>query len=412
MHDVAALLNIEQWPPSPDWLFWVALALIGGALLGEAVFRWLGLPRIAGYSAVGMAVAAAGLGLSDGQLKGTTRLVVDLALALLLFELGSRVSLRWLRANPALLWTSALESVASFAAISGVLRFLDFDLNFALACAALTVSASGAVVGRVATELKSAGQVTERMIVFAALSTLYAVLALKLITGWIHVDLRGDWILGIAQPLYTLTGSLLLAALLFLAVAGVMRRFELRDENTVLLLLGLILLALTAARMLGLSTLLVPLLAGVMLRNASDRPCIWPRHFGTAGGVLVLMLFVVLGSSWSIAAVAAGAFAALALLAARWLAKAVVMIAMARLGGIHERQGLALALALTPISATTLVLLADLQATHPDLAHRLSPVVLSAIAAMAIIGPITVQWGLRLGGEHQRPEEPSTKERP
>lgn len=411
MPDITALLPIDQWPPIPDALFWASLTLVAGALLGEAVFRWLGLPRIVGYSAAGMAVTAAGLGLDGTPLQGNFRLVFDLALALLLFELGSRVSLRWLRANPALLWTSAAESIVSFAAIFGALHWLGFTTNLALACAALTVSASGAVLGRVASELKSAGQVTERMIVLSALNTLYAVLVLKLFIGWLHMDERGDWVQGISQPLYTFAGSVLLAIVLARAVAWVMRRFELRDENTVLLLLGLILLALTGVRVLGLSTLLVPLLAGVMLRNASDRPCIWPRHFGTAGGVLVLLLFVVLGSAWSMQTIAAGIVAALALLAARAVAKALVLVVGARVSGIDMRQGLALALAMTPVSATTLVLLADLQSTHPEFASQLAPVVLAAVAVMALLGPIAVQWGLRLAGEYHALKRPTSRER-
>ena len=401
MPDIAAYLHFDRWPPQPDLLFWLALTLVAGALLGGLVFRGLGLPRIVGYSAAGMVLALFGLGLKNGELMGTDRLIVDLALALLLFELGSRVSLRWLRVNPALLITSAAESLLSFWAIFGLLRWFNFEPTAAAAGAALLGVAAGAVIGRVATEFKSAGQVSERMIVLGALNTLYAVLLLKLVIGWLHVDQRSDWVQGIAQPLYTFVGSVLVAGLLALAVRSVLRRFELKDENSVLLLLGLVLLALTAARLLALSTLLVPLLAGVLLRNVSERPCIWPRHFGTAGGVLVLMLFVIVGASWSVPALLSGALVALALLGARWLSQAVVLVGMARLSGIEARQGLALALALTPVSATSLVLLADLQAAHPAIAGQLAPVVLSAIALMALLGPVLVQGGLRLAGEHR-----------
>ena len=411
MAEIAAALQIAQWPPVPDLLFWVSVTLIGGALLGETAFRWLRLPRIVGYSAAGMAVAAAGFGVVDGRLPGNARLVVDLALALLLFELGSRVSLRWLRANPALLWTSVAESLVSFAAIFSALTWLGLERNVALACAAITACASGEVIGRVATELKSAGQVTERMVVLAALNTLFSVLMLKLIIGWVHLDQRGDWVHGLAQPLYTFGGSVLLALLLAHAVRWVIRGFELRDENSVLLLLGLILLALTAARLLSLSTLLVPLLAGVLLRNASQRPCIWPRHFGTAGGVLVLILFVVLGSTWSVGTLAISAVAALALLAARIAARTLVLVATARIGGLDMRQGLALGMALTPLSATTLVLLADLRVTHPDTASQIAPVVLAAIAIMALAGPVIVQWGLRLTGDYRPQPVTVTQER-
>ena len=68
---------------------------------------------------------------------------------------------------------------------------------------------------------------------------------------------------------------------------------------------------------------------------------------------------------------------------------------------------------LMPVSATTLVLLADLRATHPEFADRLAPVMLTAIAVMALIGPIVVEWGLRLAGEHHpRRPRPGAQERP
>jgi len=399
MSELAAFLHLPRWPVQPDLLFWFALTLVGGALLGGAAFRGLGLARIVGYSAAGMVLAALGLGLGDGQLNGTDRLIVDLAMALLLFELGSRVSLRWLRVNPALLLTSAAESLLTFWGLFAVLRAFGIPPPVAVAGAAVLGAAAATVIGRVAAEFRSAGQVSERMIVLSALNTLYAVLLLKMVTGWLYVDQRSDWLQGLAQPAYTFVGSVLVAALLAQAVGWLVRRFDLKDENSVLLLLGLVLLALTAARLLALSTLLVPLLAGVLLRNASERPCIWPRHFGTAGGVLVLMLFVIVGAAWSTPMLVAGAVLALAVLGARFASKALVLVGMARLSGIEARQGLALALAMTPVSATSLVLLAELRLHHPLIADELTPMVLTAIAVMALLGPVLVQAGLRMAGE-------------
>ncbi len=403
MQSLAAYFHFAQWPPRPDLLFWIAVVLLAGALLGDLAQRLLGLPRIVGYSAAGMLVAILGnSGLGDGQLRGTDRLIVDLALALLLFELGSRVSLRWLRANQSLLLTSMLESLFGFWAIFATLSYFGFAPRTALAGSALLGVSAAAVIGRVATELKTGGQVTERMLVLSALNTLYAVLLLKLVIGWLHIDQRGDWIQGVAQPLYTFAGSVGVAALLAWAVSKVLRRFDLKDENSVLLLLGLVLLALTAARLLALSTLLVPLLAGVLLRNASDRPCIWPRHFGTAGGVLVLMLFVIAGAAWSLSALAGGLVLAAAALLARAVVRTAVLAGMAHFSHISLRQGLGLALTTMPISATSLVLLADLRLSHPDIAQDLTPIVLSAIALMALPGPALVQAGLWIAGEYRR----------
>lgn len=397
--DLVAYLQITPWPLQPGVVFWSALVLVAGGSLGELVFRKAGLPRIVGYSAVGMAIAVTGYGAGAYYLGGVVRVIVDLALGLLLFELGSRVSLRWLRANPALLCTSLAEALFSFLAVFVSLRWMGLSLNVALTCATLTMATSAAVIGRVASELHSAGQVTERMVIMTALNTLFAVLLHKLILAWLHLDRVGDWTLAITQPLYTFGGSFLVAALLCGLVSWIARRLDLRDENSVLLLLGLIMLALTTARMFKLSTLLVPLLAGVMLRNTSDRPWVWSRHFGTAGGVLVLMLFVIVGASWSVQSLVVGGVAAVVLLLARTLVKGLVVTAGARWSGISLRQSLALTLALTPISGTALVLLAELQLSHPIFAMQVAPIVFSAIAIMELLGPIVVQWALRISGE-------------
>lgn len=397
--DLVAYLQITPWPLQPGVVFWSALVLVAGGSLGELVFRKAGLPRIVGYSAVGMAIAVTGYGAGAYYLGGVVRVIVDLALGLLLFELGSRVSLRWLRANPALLCTSLAEALFSFLAVFVSLRWMGLSLNVALTCATLTMATSAAVIGRVASELHSAGQVTERMVIMTALNTLFAVLLHKLILAWLHLDRVGDWALAITQPLYTFGGSFLVAALLCGLVSWIARRLDLRDENSVLLLLGLIMLALTTARMFKLSTLLVPLLAGVMLRNTSDRPWVWSRHFGTAGGVLVLMLFVIVGASWSVQSLVAGGAVAVVLLLVRTVAKGLVVTAGARWSGISLRQSLALTLALTPISGTALVLLAELQLSHPIFAMQVAPIVFSAIAIMELLGPIVVQWALRVSGE-------------
>ena len=150
-------------------------------------------------------------------------------------------------------------------------------------------------------------------------------------------------------------------------MAWIARRLDLRDENAALLLLGLVVLALITAQLLNLSTLLVPLLAGVLLRNTTERPWVWPRHFGTAGGVLVLMLFVIVGSAPTWPAIVAGAAAAGVLLLARAAAKTAVVLLLAYWSGLRPRQALGLSLALMPMSGTALVLLADLQRLHRTL---------------------------------------------
>lgn len=400
MFDFGALAGIA-WPvglQAPDAVFWAALLLVAGAIAGEVVARASRLPRLVGYTAAGCVVAWAGMGPSM-PLAGVSRLVVDIALALLLFEIGSRVRLRWLRFNLALFWTSLAEASLSAAAVFAVLSWLGLPAMTAACCALLAIPSSAAVAGRVAMELGAEGQVTDRMILLTALNTLYAVLALTMLEAWWHAGEAPDVPAALIHLAQSFFGSLVLAALLAAVIAIVARRLDLSNESSVLLVLGLVVLAIAAARSAGLSTLLVPLLAGLLLRNATDRPWVWPRHFGTAGGVVVLMLFVIVGASWSPAVLAAGGVAALALLAARALAKGLAVVALARPAGATLRQGLALGITLMPLSATTLVMLSDVYATAPALAAGVMPIVITAVAVLELLGPLAVQFALRLAGD-------------
>jgi len=393
------LFFLPSWPPMPDVVLWVSLTIVVAGLLGEFVFRKFRLPRVVGYAAVGTIVSALGLGIDGTALKPSFRLIVDLALALLLFELGSRINLRWLRTNPWLLVTSLAEAALSFAAVHLTLLYFGTEPSVAAAVAAILVATSPAVVMRVASEFDASGQVTERMIVLTGLNTFYAVLASKFVVGWLHAELAGSWFRSIAHPLYLFAGSAIVAALLAFCVSLIARRLDLRNENSALLLLGMILLALSVTKMANLSTLLVPLLAGLMLRNSTERPWIWPRHFGTAGGALVLLLFVITGSVWSVDALMVGAALGAAVILARFAAKTLATVALGRPSGLSVRQGLALGVALMPISGAALVMMADLQAVYPEFAAKLNGIVFSAVAVLELVGPIAVQAALRYVNE-------------
>lgn len=397
------LFFLPIWPPSADAVLWVSLALVVAALLGEFVYRILRLPRVVGYAAVGTIVSGLDLGLMGETLKPGLRSIVDLALALLLFELGSRIHLRWLRTNPWLLATSLAEATLTFAAVYLALGAVGVNGPSALAIAVIAIGTSPAVVMRVAAEFETSGQVTERMILLTGLNTFYAVLASTFIFAWLQAGQIGSMTRAFAHPLYLLAGSAIVAALLAFTVSVIARRFDLRNENSTLLLLGMILLALSITKMANLSTLLVPLLAGVMLRNSTERPWIWPRHFGTAGGALVLMLFVITGSVWSVGAMVAGALLGLVVIVARAGAKVLATVLLAAPSGISLRQGTALGVTLVPMAGAALVMMSELQNLYPEFASNLTATVFSAIAFLELIGPIAVHLALRWVHEENIP---------
>jgi NhaP-type Na+/H+ or K+/H+ antiporter len=401
-------LITSPWALRPDTLFGAALLLVLAALLGEIVWRALRWPRLMGYGIVGAALAFAGL--SADPNRPELRLAIDVALALLLFETGARLNLRWLARNPWLMATSVAETALTAVAVYFAARAFGLGTQVAAALALIAMSVSPAVVQRVVGECGAAGQVTERLLALTAMNTLFAVLAIKGLSAGLLLSRPDTWQAALPAVVISLFGSFLLGAALGSAVALISRRLDLRNENAVMLLLGFVLLALVVAKTLQLSTLLVPLLAGLWLRNRNDRPWVWPRHFGSAGGVLVLVLFVAVGSAWSPLDFPQALGIAAALLAARWAAKAVAVFALARPSGLAWKQAASLTVCLLPMSATAWVLALEFTTAHPDVVPTLMPVLLTSIALVELAGPLVLLYGLRYARELDAPDGAAAKD--
>lgn len=210
----SAFSFFPAWPLTPDAIFWAGLALLAAGLCGELCFRAWRLPRISGYAVIGLIAGAAGFGVIDAQSATAARPLLDVALGLLLFELGSRLDLRWIRRNPWLILSSVAEATLTFALVLPVLLFLKVPLMVATVLAAIAMATSPAMVIQLKTELRAEGQVTQRLLTLTALNSMYAVVIEKLVSSWLHQEVYGNVYATILQPLYLLVGSLVLAYLL------------------------------------------------------------------------------------------------------------------------------------------------------------------------------------------------------
>lgn len=387
------------WPLVVNDPMRMAMGLLIAALAGEAVARLLRLPRVTGYSLGGIAMGPALLGWFGPEDLDTVRIAIDLALALLLFELGVRLDVRWFRANPWVLVSSVAESAITFVLVYILMRAMGQSNGLAATVGAIAIGTSPSVVMRVAGEMRAEGQVTQRLFVLCALNIAYSVVLVKLIVGGMHGVFRGDWVSAVLHPLYLILGSLVVGALLAGAFGVLRRAFDLSDEQGVVVLFGLLLLTQSTLVALKLPTMLATLVAGAIVKYNDPRPHLWPRHFGTAGGVLVIALFMLTGMSLTPSLIAAGGMAALVLLIARVVGKTGGVVLLGPVSGLSFRQAVSLGLALAPMSGVAFMLTDDIRQMYPEFGKQLAPVVLSMVAVLELLGPIAVQWGLRTAGE-------------
>jgi Kef-type K+ transport system membrane component KefB len=390
---------LPAWPLAVGQLLWVAVLLLASILAGEAVRRWLRLPRILGYLAVGALLGPAVSGVVTAATLGELRVLVEVAVGLLLFELGQRVDLGWLRRNPWLIAASVLEAGLSFGAVLGVMLLLDTRPIIATAVAVVAMATSPAVVMTVVKDLRAQGQITERMLLFTALNVVYAVVGLAIVFGWLHYEREGSPLAMVAHPLYLVIGSTVAAALLAATALGLLRLLGRRPGFQFSVLVAIVLLSVAIASALGLSVPLTLLLFGVLSRVFDQSRHFVSLRFGETAMLFVVVLFAVAGASLEFAGWGAALATGLAIIAARFVGKTIAVLALARPSALSVRKASLVNLGLVPMSGFALLMLQDLLRVDPKLGAELSASLMLAITILAFLGPLAAEFALRRGGE-------------
>lgn len=379
------------------------LALLLAWLAGEAISRWLLLPRVCGYALAGFVLASGQLGLLPQPAGTPVALLADFAIALVLFELGQRINLNWLRHNRWLAVTSLVEAFGTFVVVLLVARGFGLAPLPALLLAALAMSSSPVAALRVANELRCSGQVTERMLHLSAFNCVFAVLVFKAIAGYWVLTSAGGLLPALWSSLAVIGVSAGIGAMFGVAVPTLLRwqRRGGGDATVIFAIATLLLVSLTHA--LQFSALLAALVFGLVVRYRRIVFSGADRGFGTLGSLLTILLFVFASATLSWSQVAQGAGLALAVLVVRTLCKVGACVAFAGLSGIGWRKGALTGLALTPMSVFAILLLEQTRHLGIDVFAQVAGLGL-LVLALELLGPVATQRALILAGEAGREE--------
>lgn len=388
--------------PTVQWSLLLAIAAAAGHLLQ----RGTGLPKVVGYSLVGTVAGLAGFPGAAWPLQGVALFLLELGVAVVLFEAGGRIALRWFRHNPMVLLQSLLEAVLTALAVYYVLVWFDVRPQVAEALALVAMAASPAVLSRVIMDTRAAGPVTERAMVLSTLSTFYALTLVSARAGTMH---RPDTdVVTTLFPVAVVLGiSIVVGAALALALRMALRVMSPTSENTSILLISLIAASAALAAHFGGSAPLAALLGGVLLKQLHPRPWAWPRQLGTAASLLTMMMFVLVSV---VAAKADWNPAVVGLVAALVIARGVAKIAGVELAhwgsGIHWRQAFWTGCAMSPMSSVALLLVSQFVSSSLTLGPRIASIALPAILLMEILGAIIATFAMYEAGESAKPWSP------
>lgn len=383
-----------------------SLLLAVAAASGHLVQRYMGLPKVVGYSIVGTLVGFAGFEGALWPLQGIGLFLLELGVAIVLFEAGGRLPLRWFRYNPSVLLQSLLEATLTYFSVFWVLQWLGLPDPVANPIALMAIVASPAVLSRVVMDTHASGPVTERAMTLATLNTFYA-----LTLGYAQAGLIEHAPQGLVQtlsPVGVVLGlSFVVGALMALALRSALRVMSPASENTSILLLAIIAAGAAVTAHIGGSAPLAALIGGILLKQLNPKPWAWPRQLGTAASLLTMLMFVLVSmvaaqADWSLP-VASIVFA---VIAARFLAK-IAGVAIANPGsGASWKQALWVGCAMSPLSSIALLIASGFVSASPLLGPMITQVALPAILLMEVFGAVLATVAIHGAGESSRPWTP------
>ncbi len=390
MSNLQTILTDLAWP--------VAICLAW--LAGEFGHRLTKLPRISFYGVVGFALAAPQIGVLPPSGAGHILLLADVAFGLILFELGYRINLRWLGTNPWFAVSSLVESLGTFIAVYFVAVAFDTSTMTALMLASLAMSTSPPTVIRVINELRSSGQVTERVLHLSAINCVLAVFTFNIIVGFWLFKSSADIGDATLSSLVALLLSATLGAVFGVAVPALLRNLgNFSNDATVGFALAVILLV-TVTYTVDLSPVVATLAFGLMARHRRVAFSQAQRNFGALGELLTVLLFVYAASTLDWRTVAEGSALAMAVVAVRLLTKLFGVLVFSELSGISWRKGALTGIALAPVSVFVILLLEHARLGGVDLSDELRAMAGVALL-LEVLGPILIQRALIWARETQ-----------
>ena len=385
MPNLLTILTDLAWP--------VAICLAW--LAGEFGQRLTSLPRISFYGVVGFALAAPQIGMLPPSGAGPILLLADVAFGLILFELGYRINLRWLRTNPWFAVAALVEALGTFIAVYFTAIWFDTSTMTALMLAALAMSTSPATVIRVINESRSSGQVTERVLHLSALNCVLAVFTFNVIVGFWIFKSSADIGDATINSLVALLLSATLGAVFGVVVPAVLRQLgNFSKDATVGFALAVILLV-SVTYTIQLSPVVASLAFGLTARHRRVAFSQAQRNFGVLGELLTVLLFVFAASTLDWRTVLDGDTLALALavVVVRLFTKTVGVTLFSDLSGISWRKGALTGLALAPVSVFVILLLEHARLRGVNLAEELHAMV-GVTLLLEVFGPILIQRAL------------------
>ena len=386
--------------------------ILMSALLAGHLAQLIRVPEVTGYLLVGLVIGPAALDLVSHDNIRTLGFLSDVALGLILFNIGSIFEAENFRlVGRGVVRVTLWEASLAFVLVLGGLLASGLAWPIALLLGVVAMETAPATTLMVLNEYDARGPMSDRLKALVALNNVYVLVVFGVVTavltlagpatdGWLWSAYRA------AHGLFwTTAGSVALGALLGLVMDLLATRAK-ESGEAMILSIGMVLIAVGASRWLGLSPLIATLALGATIANASPQGDRLLRALGRADPPLYAAFFVLAGAELQPGSLLGLGAIGLVYTASRTVGK----IAGARIGlrgqDVPPMVRQQLGYCLVSSSSLAVGLTIQIRTALPEYAATVTGIVLAAVVIFEVVGPLLTRRALFLTGEAKTVPEP------
>ena len=374
--------------------------ILMSALLAGHLAQLVRVPEVTGYLLVGVLIGPASLDLISHDNLVTLGFLSEVALGLILFNIGAIFEASNFRlVGPGVVRVTLWEASLAFALVFVVLLACGLSLPLALLLGVVAMETAPATTLMVLNEYDAQGPLTERLMALVALNNVYVLVTFGVVSaaltladastqGWIATVYRSFHGL-----LWTTAGSVALGFLLGLLMDLMASRAK-ESGEAMILSIGAVLIAVGASRWLGLSPLISTLALGATVANSSAHGDRLLRALGRADPPLYATFFVLAGAELVPSSVLGLGIVGVGYMLARTFGK----IVGARIGlkgqDVPMRVRQQLGYCLVSSSSLAVGLTIQIRLGFPEYAATVTGIVLAAVVIFESIGPLLTRRAL------------------
>ena len=389
----------------------VGLILMAAVMAGHLA-QLARVPEVTGYLLIGVVIGPAAFDLITHENITTLGFLSEVALGLILFNIGSIFEADNFRAvGRGVVRVTLWEASLAFVLVATVLLLSGMAIPVALLLAVVAMETAPATTLMVLNEYDARGPMTDRLRALVALNNMYVLIAFGIVSAALTLVQPSDFGPLVAAYrathglLWTTLGSIALGCVLGLVMDLLAARAK-ESGEAMILSIGMVLVAVGASRWLGVSPLFATLALGATIANASSRGDRLLRALGRADPPLYAAFFVLAGAELQPASVLGLGVVGLAYTVARATGK----IAGARIGlrgqDVPDDVRHHLGLCLVSSSSLAVGLTIQIRTAFPSYAATVTGIVLAAVVIFEVIGPLLTRRALIATGEAKTMPDP------